>query len=145
MEKPSTPLLTAKSGSKDKGKRILEDRLDSFLISEYGTTELLRSTLRELSDYLHLSQQKMDEEEEEEEAKADWRFMAMSLDRACLFLYAFILCALPLWIFTATPNIFYPSIQRKLLILKLYVHLKKISNLFKEFIFSFHQFIVYDL
>nr|CAD2183938.1 unnamed protein product [Meloidogyne enterolobii] len=108
MEKPSTPLLTANSGSKDKGKRILEDRLDSFLISEYGTTELLRSTLRELSDYLHLSQQKMDEEEEEEEAKADWRFMAMSLDRACLFLYAFICCALPLWIFTATPKYILP-------------------------------------
>ncbi|CAK5074859.1 unnamed protein product [Meloidogyne enterolobii] len=108
MEKPSTPLLTANSGSKDKGKRILEDRLDSFLISEYGTTELLRSTLRELSDYLHLSQQKMDEEEEEEEAKADWRFMAMSLDRACLFLYAFICCALPLWIFAATPKYILP-------------------------------------
>lgn len=46
----------------------------------------------------------MDEEEEEEEAKADWRFMAMSLDRACLFLYAFICCALPLWVFAATPK-----------------------------------------
>uniref|UniRef100_A0A1I8BSG2 Neur_chan_LBD domain-containing protein n=1 Tax=Meloidogyne hapla TaxID=6305 RepID=A0A1I8BSG2_MELHA len=108
MEKSSTPLLTAQSISKDRGKRTLDDRLDSFLLSEYGTTELLRSTLRELSDYLHLSQQKMDEEEEEEEAKADWRFMAMSLDRACLFLYAFICCALPLWIFTATPKYILP-------------------------------------
>ena len=60
------------------------ERIDSML-ADFGTTELLRSTLRELSDFLHLSQQKMEEEEEEEEAKADWRFMAMSLDRACLF------------------------------------------------------------
>ncbi|KAL3093172.1 hypothetical protein niasHT_022622 [Heterodera trifolii] len=74
---------------------------DAFL--DIGTVELLRGTLRELSDFLLLSQQKMEEEEEEEEAKADWRFMAMSLDRACLFFYGFICCALPLWIFAVTP------------------------------------------
>uniref|UniRef100_A0A914I8V5 Uncharacterized protein n=1 Tax=Globodera rostochiensis TaxID=31243 RepID=A0A914I8V5_GLORO len=82
--------------------RRLDEHFDSFL-GDVGTVELLRSTLRELSDYLLLSQQKMDEEEEEEEAKADWRFMAMSLDRACLFFYGFICCALPLWIFAVTP------------------------------------------
>jgi hypothetical protein len=76
---------------------------------DLATADLLRSTLRELSDFLHLSQQKMDEEEEEEEAKADWRFMAMSLDRACLFLYAFICCALPLWIFAVTPTSTLPT------------------------------------
>jgi hypothetical protein len=108
----------------------LPERLDSMV--DLGTAELLRSTLRELSDYLHLSTTKWDEEEEEEEQKADWRFMAMSvpnppttprmpfqqcqfhhasrsLDRACLFLYAFICCALPLWIFAATPTSTVPS------------------------------------
>ena len=91
----------------DAGRRMLEERFDSMV--DLGTAELLRSTLRELSDYLHLSTTKWDEEEEEEEQKADWRFMAMSLDRACLFLYAFICCALPLWIFAATPTSTVPS------------------------------------
>lgn len=36
------------------------------------TTELLRNTLRELSDYLRMSKMKMEEDEEDEEAEADW-------------------------------------------------------------------------
>jgi hypothetical protein len=41
------------------------------------TTELLRETLIELSEYLRESKQNMVDEEEEEIAQSDWRFMAM--------------------------------------------------------------------
>ncbi|KAI1701016.1 neurotransmitter-gated ion-channel ligand binding domain-containing protein [Ditylenchus destructor] len=67
------------------------------LLSDNVTAQLLRNTLRELSDYLQMSKVQMDEEEEEEEAKADWRFMAMALDRACLFFYALLAALLPVW------------------------------------------------
>lgn len=53
---------------------------------------------------MRLSQQNMDEEEEEEEAKADWRFMAMALDRACLFFYTILTAIIPLWIFMSIPT-----------------------------------------
>jgi len=45
----------------------------------------------------------MEEEEEEEEAKADWRFMGIALDRACLFLYSLLSAIIPVWIFMSTP------------------------------------------
>lgn len=54
---------------------------DDRTVAEYPQAKLwifeFLHFFRELSDYLHFSQLKMDEEEEEEEAKADWRFMAM--------------------------------------------------------------------
>lgn len=44
------------------------------------------------------------QEEEEEEANADWCFMAMALDRACLFFYAFLSGIIPVWMFMSTPK-----------------------------------------
>ncbi|KAI1723953.1 neurotransmitter-gated ion-channel ligand binding domain-containing protein [Ditylenchus destructor] len=80
----------------------LDDKQEIMpLLSDSVTAELLRNTLRELSDYLRMSKLKMDEEEEEEEAKADWRFMAMALDRACLFFYAMLAALLPAWFWAA--------------------------------------------
>lgn len=44
-------------------------------------------------------------EEKEEEANADWRFMAMTIDRACLFFYAFLSVIIPIWMFASTPKL----------------------------------------
>ncbi|KAH7705025.1 Protein EAT-2 [Aphelenchoides avenae] len=67
------------------------------------TLSTVRKTMTELSEYLQASKQRMEEDDEEEEAQADWRFMAMTIDRACLFVYAIVTFMLPIYIFLATP------------------------------------------
>ncbi|KAI6242495.1 Neuronal acetylcholine receptor subunit eat-2 [Aphelenchoides fujianensis] len=65
--------------------------------------ELLRKTLVQLADFLHSSKRKMADEEEEETEQADWRFMAMAIDRACMFAYAFLSIVIPVCMYLVTP------------------------------------------
>lgn len=65
---------------------------------------LLRKTLVQLAEFLRSSKRKMEDEEEEEEEQADWRFMAMAIDRACMFAYAFLSIVIPACMFSMTPS-----------------------------------------
>ncbi|CAD5228742.1 unnamed protein product [Bursaphelenchus okinawaensis] len=69
------------------------------------TTEtLLRDTMKELRAFLDESKQRAEEEEEEEIEQADWRFMAMAIDRLCMFLYAFLSIVLPTAMYCSIPE-----------------------------------------
>ncbi|CAD5235727.1 unnamed protein product [Bursaphelenchus xylophilus] len=69
------------------------------------TTEyLFRQTMKELREYLHESKIRAEEEEEEETEQADWRFMAMAIDRLCMFIYAFLSIALPVAMYCSIPE-----------------------------------------
>ncbi|KAI6229642.1 hypothetical protein M3Y95_00552400 [Aphelenchoides besseyi] len=67
-------------------------------------SELLRNTLVQLSEFLRISKRQMIDEEEEETEQADWRFMAMAIDRACMFIYAFLSFVIPFCMYIATPK-----------------------------------------
>ncbi|KAI6188978.1 hypothetical protein M3Y98_00412600 [Aphelenchoides besseyi] len=67
-------------------------------------SELLRNTLIQLSEFLRISKRQMIDEEEEETEQADWRFMAMAIDRACMFIYAFLSFVIPFCMYIATPK-----------------------------------------
>lgn len=64
---------------------------------------VLRDTLNELRAFLQDSKQRAAEEDEEEAEQADWRFMALSIDRACMFIYAFLSIVLPVSMYLSIP------------------------------------------
>ncbi|CAD5235726.1 unnamed protein product [Bursaphelenchus xylophilus] len=76
---------------------------DSEPEEEISTEELLCETINELRNYLNESKIRAEEEEEEEIAQADWRFMAMAIDRVCMFVYAFLSIALPVAMYCSIP------------------------------------------
>uniref|UniRef100_A0A7E4V0M4 Neur_chan_LBD domain-containing protein n=1 Tax=Panagrellus redivivus TaxID=6233 RepID=A0A7E4V0M4_PANRE len=47
----------------------------------------LYDTLRELNNYLRMRRRIIVEEEEEEDLQADWRYIAMVIDRLCLYIF----------------------------------------------------------
>ncbi|VDK60665.1 unnamed protein product [Anisakis simplex] len=48
----------------------------------------IETTMQEVSEFLRTLRQRMDEEDEEEEENYDWHFVAMVVDRFCLFLFS---------------------------------------------------------
>ncbi|KAI6171111.1 Neuronal acetylcholine receptor subunit eat-2 [Aphelenchoides bicaudatus] len=66
-------------------------------------SDLLNDTLIQLSEYLRESKQQMIDDELEEMEQADWRFMAMAIDRACMFVYAFLSVFIPFCMYISTP------------------------------------------
>ncbi|UMM19465.1 hypothetical protein L5515_015052 [Caenorhabditis briggsae] len=62
--------------------------------------------LEEVIGYLKVFKAKLDDDEEEEEEILNWRFMAMVIDRASLFLFTGLIFGTTFVIFAACPNLF---------------------------------------
>lgn len=65
---------------------------------------LLLETLRELNDYIRMRKRVITEEEDEEDMQADWRFMAMVIDRLSLYVSTIFGLLAMLLIVVATPH-----------------------------------------
>uniref|UniRef100_A0A914P5T1 Neurotransmitter-gated ion-channel transmembrane domain-containing protein n=1 Tax=Panagrolaimus davidi TaxID=227884 RepID=A0A914P5T1_9BILA len=67
-----------------------EDNQSSASSNSTDTDQLLiYDTLKELNSYIRLRRKIIEEEEEEEVLQADWRYMAMVIDRFCLYIFSF--------------------------------------------------------
>ncbi|VDN60646.1 unnamed protein product [Dracunculus medinensis] len=69
-------------------------------------SDILETTLREISDFLRILRERMDEEDEEEEGHDDWRFVAMVIDRFCLFLFSGAIIIASIFILVNKPEIY---------------------------------------
>ncbi|CAD5228744.1 unnamed protein product [Bursaphelenchus okinawaensis] len=107
MTRPDVKFTRPGSQSKTAASSLSDSRSSksSDAIQTHLTTEtLLWDTLKMLRCYLAESKQRAEEEEAEEIEQADWRFMAMAIDRFCMFLYAFLSIVLPVAMYCSIPE-----------------------------------------
>ncbi|KHN73179.1 Acetylcholine receptor subunit alpha-type acr-16 [Toxocara canis] len=65
----------------------------------------IENTMREVSDFLKILRQRMEEDDEEEEENYDWHFVAMVVDRFCLFLFSGAILFASSFILINTPHV----------------------------------------
>ncbi|CAI4228268.1 unnamed protein product [Auanema sp. JU1783] len=65
----------------------------------------LESGLKEIVQLLHSFKERLEEEEKDGDLQNDWQFMAMVIDRLCLFLFTFLIVCTTLIVFLSTPNL----------------------------------------
>ncbi|KAK6045870.1 hypothetical protein COOONC_16625 [Cooperia oncophora] len=69
----------------------------------------IEAGIREIIVLLNAFKDRLDEEDRDSDLQADWKFMAMVIDRLSLFLFTVLIIATTSLIFLSTPRLFVKS------------------------------------
>lgn len=92
-------------GEKDKALRPYLVRSSESLLD----CDPLEIGIREVIALLNSFKDRLDEEDRDSDLQADWKFMAMVIDRFSLFLFTVLIIATTSLIFLSTPRLFVNS------------------------------------